>query len=299
MTPADAYQETTDRLITMLESGELPPWRKPWREVGDAFSPIRVNGEPYRGGNWWTLGMAAMYEGFTSPVWLTFKQARAIGAEFKAKTKGDPARKASGFALRPQQNHLEDPETGDVRSWTSFKAYRVFNLDQFDVPEMPEHLKPSDTEPVAEIERIEAAEKVLSDYLSREKIGFSHGGSRAYYAPQADRIQVPAFEHFRTAEEYYGTTFHEAAHSTGHSSRLDRGLDTELAPFGSADYSREELVAEMSAAFAAARLKLDCPPIENHAAYLRGWIKALKADSKAAIWAAGRAAKATDLIFGD
>jgi antirestriction protein ArdC len=118
------------------------------------------------------------------------------------------------------------------------------------------------------------------------------------YLPKLDTVHIPEPTRFATTSDYYSTLFHELAHSTGHSSRLDRGLDTNPAPFGSPDYGREELVAEMAAAFLCGHAGIVPATIENHAAYVGGWIKTLKGDKKLAIAAAGAAQKAADWVTG-
>lgn len=103
---------------------------------------------------------------------------------------------------------------------------------------------------------------------------------------------------FESEEAFYATLFHELAHSTGHSSRLNRGLDTAPAPFGSPDYSKEELVAEMASAFLCGHTGIDPATIDNAAAYLQGWISRLRDDKRLIIQAGGKAQRATDLILG-
>ncbi|MCA9068060.1 MAG: DNA primase, partial [Planctomycetaceae bacterium] len=114
-----------------------------------------------------------------------------------------------------------------------------------------------------------------------------------------DTIEIAEPARFESRESYYATLFHECVHSSGHSKRLDRGLDTRLAPFGSPDYSREELVAEMGAAFLAAASGISPPTIEQSAAYIDGWRKKLTDDKKLVIAAAGAAQRAADWILGD
>lgn len=109
---------------------------------------------------------------------------------------------------------------------------------------------------------------------------------------------MPQPERFDSRETYYSTLFHESVHSTGHSKRIDRGLDTDIAPFGSPDYSKEELIAEMGAAFLSASAGILPPTIEQSAAYINGWKQQLKGDKKLVIQAASAAQKAADLILG-
>lgn len=141
---------------------------------------------------------------------------------------------------------------------------------------------------------IDAAEAIVKGYSGAPTL--EHGGSKAFYRPLADSVTMPESTRFASCEEYYSTLFHELAHSTGHSSRLDRGLDSDSKPFGSPDYGREELVAEMAAAFLCGESGIKPAVIENQAAYIGGWLKQIKKDKKLVISAAGAAQRAADWI---
>ena len=146
------------------------------------------------------------------------------------------------------------------------------------------------------IEPIAEAERLIAGYEGGPRI--EHGGSQAYYRPADDLVRLAEPSRFLSREFYYATAFHELAHSTGHSSRLDRGLDTNLAPFGTADYSREELIAEMGAAFLSAVAGISPPTIEQSAAYIAGWRKKLTADPKLIVSAAGAGQRAAHWVLG-
>ena len=126
-----------------------------------------------------------------------------------------------------------------------------------------------------------------------------HAGTQAYYRPLTDDVRLPEPTRFASSEEYYATLFHELVHSTGHSKRLDRKLDTDPKPFGSPDYGREELVAEMGAAFLCGHSGIKPAVIENQTAYINGWLRQLKEDKRLVIAAAGAAQKAADWIRGE
>jgi antirestriction protein ArdC len=145
-------------------------------------------------------------------------------------------------------------------------------------------------------EPIRVADAIVECYERGPRI--EHAGGRAYYKPSEDLVRIPEPDRFVDRESYYATLFHELAHSTGHASRLDRGLGTSIAPFGSPDYSMEELVAEMGAAFLAAAAGISPPTIEQSAAYIESWGKQLKADKKLVVQAAGAGQKAADWILG-
>ena len=124
-----------------------------------------------------------------------------------------------------------------------------------------------------------------------------HAGSKAFYSPITDRVTLPTPDLFASAEEYYATGFHELIHSTGHEKRLARESILEAAPFGSATYSVEELVAEMGAAYLCAESGISPAVIENQAAYLAGWLNKLRHDRGLVIRAAGQAQRAADYVL--
>lgn len=172
------------------------------------------------------------------------------------------------------------------------RHFHVFNAGQckgITAPDAPAY------EPLA-FSPIERAEAVVREYQDGPAI--EHRGGQACYLPKPDRVVMPTQERFVSAEAYYATLFHELGHSTAHSARLDRGVDREPSPFGSADYGKEELVAEMAAAFLCGHAQIEPAVIENAAAYLQGWLKALKADTRLVITAAGAAQKAADWVLG-
>ncbi len=145
----------------------------------------------------------------------------------------------------------------------------------------------------------ERAEKILKDYIIRSGVTLkTEHGNRAFYRPATDTIVVPEMSQFIEKAEYFSTVFHEAAHSTGHSSRLNRITDT--ARFGSETYSKEELVAELGSAYLVNAAGLETQPsFCNSAAYIQGWLAALKDDKRFIVSAAGKAEKAVRLIMGE
>ena len=145
---------------------------------------------------------------------------------------------------------------------------------------------------------IDEAENIASGYVAGPAVNHD-GGQQAFYRPSTDSVHMPEKTRFASVEEYYSTLFHELSHSTGHSSRLDRKLDTDPKPFGCADYGKEELVAEMSAAFLCSFAGIQPRVIDNQASYLAGWLKTIKADKKLIISAAGQAQRAADWIRGE
>lgn len=284
-TSFDLYQEVTDRIVEMLEQG-IAPWRSPIMGAEAAGYPRNlVTDKPYRGVNVFLLAFTAWSQGYGSSYWLTFNQ---------AKTKGGMVRKGetSSMVVFWKQYETEDRDTGEAKTVPVLRYYRVFNAEQCEGIDVPDA---STFEPV-DFAPLEACERIVDGYPNGPAI--EHGGTRAYYRPSTDTVRLPEPDGFTTGEEYYATLFHELAHSAGHSSRLDRGLDTEPASFGSPDYGREELIAEMAASFLSAEAGIHPATLANSAAYLQGWLTCLKQDKKLVIQAAGAGQKAADWILG-
>lgn len=281
----DIYQAVTDRILEMLEKGTAP-WRHPIRGGPGGGWPKNLDpGKPYRGINVFLLAVTAWAKGYGSAFWLTFRQAAARGGAVK---KGERA----SMVVFWKQHETTDKTSGEPLKIPVLRYYSVFNAEQCDGVAPPDAPPETDTvfEPIAE------AEKIVAGYAGGPAI--EHGGSRAFYRPLSDLVRIPEPVRFVDRESYYATLFHEMAHSTGHSKRLDRGLDEDLAPFGSPDYSKEELVAEMGAAFLAAAAGISPPTIEQSAAYIAGWSRKLRDDKKLIVSAAGAGQRAADWVLG-
>lgn len=150
--------------------------------------------------------------------------------------------------------------------------------------------------PVETTCRIDEAESVLSMMPNPPKLVRHH--SSAFYRPDLDAVAMPDIQKFRSAESYYATLYHELGHATGHPTRLNRRGVAEVTVFGSSDYSREELVAELASAFVCAEIGLDNSLIDAAASYIDGWMKALSNDPRAVVHASSQARHAADYIFG-
>ena len=272
----DIYQTVTDSILAQLDAGTVP-WKRPWK---DMLSPRNlISDKRYNGINFLLLGM----RGYKSPYWLTFKQ---------GKTLGGAVRKGEKSTLITFWKFLESKDDdGRKRQIPLLRYYRVFNVEQFDGLKLPKRA----TEEPREFEPIEAAKAIVEKYPKAPQI--SHGGDRACYIPKRDSIHMPKPEDFDSSESYYSTLFHEMGHSTGHSSRLDRGLDADIPAFGSEDYSKEELVAEFCSAFLCAEARMSQDQLPQSAAYIASWRKRLIEDPKLLIQAAGKAQKAANHIL--
>lgn len=281
----DLYQTVTDQILSMLEAGVVP-WRSPILGRGEAGHPKNLaSGKDYRGVNVFLLAITSHVKGYESAYWLTYNQAKERGGNVR---KGEK----SSMVVFWKQLEGTDKETGEPIKIPVLKYFSVFNIAQVEgikAPDAPAYV-PSSFAP------IEEAEKIASGYAQGPTL--ETGGFQPFYRPFSDMVRMPEASRFASPEEYYSTLFHELAHSTGHSSRLDRKLDTDPKPFGSQDYGKEELIAEMAAAFLSARAGIKPAVIENQAAYLNGWIKTIKGDKKLVIAAAGAAQNAADWILG-
>jgi antirestriction protein ArdC len=269
----DIQEKVTAQIISALESGTAP-WRKPWK--GSSAPHNVISGKTYQGINWFLLSMMG------GGGFLTYKQAQGLGGNVRKGEKGNPI-VFWNFIEKQKAN-------GEIGKIAFLRSYTVFSVSQCEGLELPAPEREEESAPFVPIERAE-------ETIAKTRAEISHGGAMAFYRPATDQIQLPEKAAFHNPEEYYSTAFHELAHWTGHTSRLARKGIEDVAAFGSATYSKEELIAEMGAAFLCAEHGIDST-LDNSAAYLQGWIKALKGDSTLAISAAGAASKAANFILG-
>lgn len=277
MKGSSVYEIVTDRIVVKLNEGVIP-WLKPWN-ARTSIPRNLVTGKPYRGINIFVLGMQA----YQSPYWLTFKQAADRGGKIKKGEKGTPV-------VYWNYIDVEDKATGEVKKTPFLRYYTVFNVAQTEGIDAP-----TDT-PAVEFNPIEEAARIVEGYTDAPEI--KHGFTRACYVPGLDEIRMPLPETFVSPAHYYSVLFHEMGHSTGHEKRLSRRHSTEGRVFGDEKYSREELVAEMTAAFLGAQAGIEIEILDNSAAYIQSWLKALQNDTKMVVIAAGQAQKAADHILG-
>lgn len=275
----DIYQVVTDRIIDKLSQGIIP-WAKPWGLDGQSGAYSGATGKPYSLLN--QLGMEA------GEYW-TFKQVTEHGGKVKKGAKGNMVVFWKFLEVETDVNGVKETKKVPI-----LRYYNVFNVADCEGITAKHQPKVAPTKPVDEIK---ACEKVLKAYVKREGIKFSNTKSdEAYYRPSTDSIHLPLISQFHSSEEYYSTAFHEAVHSTGHQGRLNR-LDKH-ANFGSENYSKEELVAEVGACAILNALGVETDKtFTNSTAYCQSWIKALKNDPKMIVAAAGKAEKAMNLIL--
>lgn len=290
--PRDLYREVTDKIISMIEKG-VAPWRRTWSVYGLARN--YVTGHIYTGINLILMNNTE----HPIPYFMTFTQIKEQGGQIKKGAKGhmviyfnmyykDSLDQTLNFdEARTRSNNGEE-----IQVLKFIKYFTVFNIEdiegiEFTISEI--ELKPN--------EKIEWCESVILNMANPPELKFIDS-SEAFYSPAEDFVNMPAIEQFESAESYYATLFHELVHSTGHTSRLARGEVMNHPKFGSEPYSREELLAEMGASFLCSSAQIDFNKIvENNVAYLSGWLKVLKEDSKFIFKVAAEAQKAVDYIL--
>ncbi|MEM8771346.1 MAG: zincin-like metallopeptidase domain-containing protein [Pseudomonadota bacterium] len=294
-TKTDLYTEVTDKIISQLEAGRFP-WAQPWlsakgAKIGEAATiaaglPKNAQtGRAYSGINILLLWGAAIENGFADQVWLTFKQAKALGGSVMKGERGSMVVYADRFI--PKGERERAAKDGDEPGFVPFlKRYTVFNAAQCEG--LPPELT-TDAKPLPECETIPRAENLIR----ATGADFRIGGDRAFYVPSQDFIRVPPQPAFFEQINYYRTCFHELGHWTGHTSRLGREFKGR---YGSHAYAREELVAEMASAFVCASLSIT--PTVRHADYIGAWLEVLSEDNHAIFNAASLASKAADYILG-
>jgi len=272
----DVYQIVTDRIVRLLESGTVP-WHQPWKG-GSQWPQNLVSRKTYRGINLFLLNAAS----YPSPFWLTFKQVKMLGGRVK---KGEQSFPVVFWKIFKEEGDQDD------RRIPFLRYHSVFNVAQCEgitAPVIPA-LEPNS------FQAIEKCEQVVTDMPKRPEI--KHTGDRACYSPSLDTVSMPEARLFESSEKYYSTLFHELTHATGHVSRLSRKEITDPIRFGSDPYSREELVAEMGAAFLCGQCDIGHHTIDQSASYIQSWLGKLKEDRKLVVHAAAQAQKACDFIL--
>ena len=313
MTRGDIEQMVTDRILKLLDDGQLPPWERGWVSTphGDTMNAIRQ--APYRGINRWITMIAQMLGGYDDHRYVTFLQAKDLGGSVR---KGEKATPIVYYARKPVKDDQDQAQSGDtgvidlqdaeqggeadeakIRYRAILKYYSVFNVEQTDGCE----LEPLATPELADHSPIEAAEAIRAGMpMPPEIVTTFHRNDPPHYMPSTDRILLPDMSRYDSPERWYSTLFHEMTHSTGHTSRLDRfRKEKENAATSSIhDYGREELVAGMGAAMLAAIAGIEHSTIENNAAYIKHWRDQIAGDRTMVLRAAALAQASTDHIRG-
>lgn len=249
---------------------EMVPWHKPWSANMNAIS-----NKEYSGINQVMLNIRAIQEGWKDTRWCTYHQAKEKGWNIKKGEKGTPIEFWSYFDTVQKKNLTinevnsilkNHPERKNDIKMIS-KTYFVFNGKQIDnIPEIEKIVAKDDAELISDVKKV----------IKSLNISLLEQGTRAFYLPQKDTIVIPPIHSFHTAGGYITTLLHEMAHATGHSSRLNRDLS---GGFGTPSYAKEELRAEIACSFLFAEFHTEfkvAKEIENHKAYVQGWISFLK-----------------------
>lgn len=276
----DIYEMVTDRIIEQLEKGYIP-WQKPWTGVHDgAYN--RISNKPYSLLNQMLL--------FKTGEYASFKQWTELGGHIK---KGEKAEIVTFWKIQPIEEENEDGEKV-IKQIPLLRYYNVFHISQV------EGVEPKSID-LNELQPIEEAERIKTEYMQREHIKILEKVTdKAFYSHSLDYIQVPCKEQYQNIEEFYSTLFHEMTHSTGHKVRLDREDVKDCMYFGSENYSKEELCAELGSAFLINKLGIaSSKSFTNSTAYIQSWLRVLKNDKKFIISASSRAEKAVKYILNE
>lgn len=273
-----AYEVITEQLIRAMQGGVIP-WRKTWK---GSFPCNAFNKNIYKGINKIVLGLTP----YSDPRWATWNQIVEHGGNVKQGQEKNYTRIVLwSFSKKVNKS------TGEETSVPFLKYFRIYNVEQCENLNLPELVDESENR-----DKIAEAEAIVEGYRNCPEIVSS---GNAWYSPVKDIIGMPDIAMFDSSDSYYATLFHEMAHSTGHSSRMDRKCLAKITKFGSIDYSKEELVAEFSAYFLCNACGIQNDRLEeNTTAYLQNWIQVLNSDPKIAVQSAGIAQKVADYILG-
>jgi antirestriction protein ArdC len=281
----DIHQHITQSIITAIEGGP-GEFRLPWhRSRGNVMRPVNaLTKNAYQGVNIVALWAQADLAGYTSGQWGTFKQWNELGASVRKGSKAAYVVFYKEFEIdSANASGDSEPETRTVA-----RATPVFAAEQVDGFDIPAPALPAQIDPVARLGAVEA-------FVAASGAVIAQGGSRAFYSPSQDVIQLPLREAFQgsptstATEAYYSTLLHELTHWTAPKARCDRELGKR---FGDRAYAAEELVAELGAAFLCAELGVTNEARADHAQYLASWLDLMKADTRAIFTAASKASQA-------
>ena len=304
----NALQKFSDMLIARMEQMKESKWKKGWTDgcTAQFGLPQNLVGRPYTGSNAFLCQIHTTMEHYRMPVYLTIKQIRDAGAMIK---KGEHSIPIFKWDLRIKDKDGKKLSESDYRNMTKeeqaectvrpyLKVYNEWNIDQTNLEEVNKEkydtiLKRFKSEPIKDevgMYKNEAFDNLLKEQSWVCPIEYEKFNESAFYSPKRDQIVVPSKKQFNISNtpedvfkdgmEFYGTTIHEMAHSTGHESRLGRDGIVKIDQFGSDQYAKEELVAELTSALIGNAMGFDSRIRENNIAYLQNWIGSLKKDPK-------------------
>ena len=306
MAKINVYEMVTDRILAELEKGNIP-WRKPWIRPSVQYKGIRIEVDPqscaYSRSTGRPYSMLNQMLLRQPGEWATYNQIAEAGGKVR---KGEKS-SVVVFWKFIESKKVNASGEEEIERIPMLRYYNVFHVET-----QVEGLKPKargahDTVTVPDgktklkqqWDAIEEADAIVRAYLERSGVKHTEVlGDRAFYRPATDSIETPTKAQFKDPAEYYSTLFHEMTHSTGHQSRLDRFRDSGSHAFGSENYSKEELVAELGASALVNFLGLESKgSFRNSAAYIQSWASRLREDSKLIVTASGKAEKAVNYIL--
>lgn len=281
-------KEIADTFIEGLKNDGLE-WKQGWIDVTSPKNGI--SGKKYKGINNFYLSLKAYEKGYQDSRWLTFNQIKAAGYSLEKGSKGEKVEYWFPYDLKDQKSisfkKRDELIKSGQRTELDFslyaKYYTVFNGDC--IKGLPEEvIEKRDIEP----------SKVLEQISEGMNVGiYNDGGNMAYYSLTTDTIHLPKKELFISTEDYNAVAFHELAHSTGHETRLNRDIHGE---FASESYAKEELVAEITSAFMAADMGISVNGMDNHQAYINGWIEDIEKSPEVLTKAISKAEEAANYM---
>lgn len=317
-----ALQRFAEMLIKRMEEMQKD-WHKGWIGGGSMFGlPQNISGRTYEGSNAFLLFLHTAENGYKAPVYMTYGQLHKEGAHVLKGEKAVPVFKW-GFSIKDKDgkkvteeefHNMTDDEKKECKRRPFLKIYPEFNIDQTNMSEVNKdkydavvsQFRKTDVPTITDGMYVnKAIDRMMEKQEWVCKIQYDKEEKGAYYSPAKDIVVLPTKAQFRIhpddpeecfkdGQEYYGTALHEMAHSTGHPSRLDR---LKPAAFGSPEYAKEELVAELTSAMVGNTLGFDRRISDNNVAYLQNWTSALRKEPKFIVSVMADVNKASRIII--
>lgn len=288
----DIYEKINSIILDNIDNHEIP-WRKAWNSY--TIPPKNLISKKYYSGiNVLLLSLATAKKNYKSPYWLTFNQCKDLQGSVKKGERSTLIVFWTKFTkeIENQNEELEDKE------FPCLRYYLIFNTEQCT---LPEKITDKINNEIAEKKKNKKTtknykKKICEDLIKNYKIEIRNNESMAFYSPKFDYISLPTIKQFNNSFEYYSTLYHEIIHSTGHKKRLNRSGIVDIQKFGSHDYSKEELIAEIGSSYFCAMAGISNKVIENQLSYLKNWLIVLNNNKKWLVQAFGQASKAIDFI---
>jgi antirestriction protein ArdC len=287
------YEIVTDKIIAALEKGVVP-WKQPWKSCS---SPVNgFSGRAYRGINTLLLHTSALERGFSSNRWYTYSQvAKKSGKILPQESKEYCVVVYWNWVEKKENEENEDQNKQRVVNYPLLRYYRVYNHEQTTLPEEPQ-LPQKEGNQIRWSDVNLACSEMLVGY--KDKPYIQQVESSAWYNPEKDLVNIPKKKLFSNPQSFFSVMAHELVHSTGHINRLGRQAVMETANFGSDDYGKEELAAEIGSCFLCSNADIGEMNLENSASYIQSWLEVLRNDKRMIVIAAAQAQKAADYILG-